>query len=173
MRCDACACTPAAPTYHRQAVTKLQAAIRIDERLHEAHWGLGNAYTSQARGVRMVLAYNTLSAQGLLQSDQRKAEDYFRLAKSVFAKALELVCTRCVHERINTLTAASQDPGNRAYARAMDMIEKAPEIYQELQQQLQLQQASGRGGSEVRADVPGSTSESTRVFPGGTVEQPG
>lgn len=30
--------------------------------------------------------------QGLLQSDQRKAEDYFRLAKSVFAKALELVC---------------------------------------------------------------------------------
>lgn len=43
-----------------------------------------------------------------------------------------------------------QDPGNRAYARAMDMIEKAPEIYQELQQQLQLQQASGRGGGEVR-----------------------
>lgn len=29
------------------------------------------------------------------------------------------------------------------------MIEKAPEIYQELQQQLQLQQAGGRGGAEV------------------------
>ncbi len=38
------------------------------------------------------------------------------------------------------------------------MIEKAPEIYQELQQQLQLQQAAGRGGAEVGVCFDGAWS---------------
>lgn len=75
-----------------------------------------------------------------------------------FAVVVSLLVSICV-----------QDPGNRAYARAMDMIEKAPEIYQELQQQLQLQQASGRGGGEVRG-VSAVSNPVTRNA-GGSVKQ--
>lgn len=55
----------------------------------------------------------------------------------------------------------------------MDMIEKAPEIYQELQQQLQLQQASSRGGGEVRhvlspTSGPPLTSHASQAGPSGS-----
>ncbi len=56
-----------------EAVEKIESALEIDPRKHEALWCLGNAYTSQ----------------GFLHATVQKAQEYFDRAQDCFKKALK------------------------------------------------------------------------------------
>lgn len=64
---------------------------------------------------------NAYMSQGLLQPDAGKANDCFDKARTQFKKALD------------------REPTNGSYQRTMEMVGKAPEIFAELQLQLQQQ----------------------------------
>ena len=148
--CAERACTPHPP---------LQ-ALAIDARRHDALWCLGNAYTSQGflsaeatSGARGGGAAGPARPVGDLAAAQRAprpvlpshiscpapcpathittASDYFDRAGECFQKAVDL------------------EPGNDSYRRALEMSGKAPQLYQELQRQLQ---AASAGGSPRGAD---------------------
>lgn len=86
-----------------EAVQKLEEALRIDPKKHNALWCLGNAYTSKGF---------------LITGDSAKAQELFDKALDCFKKA------------------EAEEPGNDIYRRAVEVTEKAPEIYEELQRQL-------------------------------------
>lgn len=58
----------------KQAVTKLETALKLDDSRSETLWCLGNAYTSE----------------GFLVSTPQTAKDYFKKASSCFEKASDL-----------------------------------------------------------------------------------
>ncbi|KAI7837467.1 hypothetical protein COHA_008725 [Chlorella ohadii] len=62
---------------------------------------------------------NAYTSQGFLSAEAASANEYFDKAGECFRKAVEL------------------EPGNDSYRRALEMSGKAPQLYQELQRQLQ------------------------------------
>jgi tetratricopeptide (TPR) repeat protein len=83
---------------------------------------------------------NAYTSQGFLSGDASSAEGFFNKAGDCFQKAVD------------------QEPTNESYKRAMEMSSKAPQLYEELQRQLQAAGASlgsprggeGSGGSSGR-----------------------
>ncbi|KAI3428347.1 hypothetical protein D9Q98_006727 [Chlorella vulgaris] len=75
---------------------------------------------------------NAYTSQGFLSATAPTADRYFQRAGECFRKSVDL------------------DPKNDSYRRALEMSTKAPQLYQELQRQLQVH--SAQGGS------PGATS---------------
>lgn len=77
---------------------------------------------------------NAYTSQGFLSADASSANEYFDKAGECFRKAVDL------------------EPGNDSYRRALEMSGKAPQLYQELQRQLQAASAGGSPrASEGRA----------------------
>lgn len=74
---------------------------------------------------------NAYTSQGFLSGDASSAEGFFSKAGDCFQKAVD------------------QEPANESYKRALEMSSKAPQLYEELQRQLQAAGASlgsPRGG---------------------------
>lgn len=113
------------------AVTRLLAAHRF---LHPA--------LTQALGIdgkrhdALWCLGNAYTSQGFLSAEAVAANQYFDRAGECFRKAVDL------------------EPGNESYRRALDMSGKAPQLYQELQRQLQ---AASTSGGSPRAAEPRST----------------
>lgn len=78
---------------------------------------------------------NAYTSQGFLSAEGAAANAYFERAGGCFRKAVEL------------------EPSNESYRRALDMSGKAPQLYQELQRQLQ---AASAGGGSGGMSGPGS-----------------
>jgi tetratricopeptide (TPR) repeat protein len=78
---------------------------------------------------------NAFTSQGFLSSDTTTANEYFTRAGSCFKKAVD-------HE-----------PSNESYQRALEMSSKAPQLYVELQRQLQAANASMGGPSSTEAST--------------------
>lgn len=102
----------------QDAIDKLKHALRMDDSHAQAHWYLGNAYTSL----------------GFLQKDKAEALEFFGQAKEVFQAGRD------------------KDPSNETYAKALDLCDKAPLFYDEIQSELQKsEEASGQGGGKPGA----------------------
>lgn len=67
---------------------------------------------------------NAYTSQGFLSGDASSAESFFSKAGDCFQKAVD------------------QEPANDSYKRALEMSSKAPQLYEELQRQLQAAGAS-------------------------------
>lgn len=78
---------------------------------------------------------NAFTSQGFLSSDATTANEYFTKAGTCFKKAVD-------HE-----------PSNESYQRALEMSSKAPQLYVELQRQLQAANASMGGPGSVEAST--------------------
>ncbi|GFH27275.1 translocase of outer mitochondrial membrane, partial [Haematococcus lacustris] len=96
----------------QQAIVQLNKAIKIDPKRPEAHWCLGNAYTSL----------------GFLQDEKEKAKEHFNEAATCFKSCQEL------------------EPGNATYKKAIDMCNKAPDYYDEIQTHIKAEQLAGGAG---------------------------
>lgn len=70
------------------AVGKFEAALKINPKMHDALWCLGNALTSQ----------------GFLFKDQIKAEEFFDEAKSCFQRALNEEPTNDIYRKALEMT---------------------------------------------------------------------
>lgn len=78
---------------------------------------------------------NAYTSQGFLSSDAESANEFFAQAGDAFKKAVD------------------QEPNNESYKRALEMSAKAPQLYQELQRQLQ---AAGAGLGSPRGEASSS-----------------
>jgi tetratricopeptide (TPR) repeat protein len=83
---------------------------------------------------------NAYTSQGFLSESAHKASEFFIKAGDAFKRAVE-------HE-----------PENESYRRALEMSTKAPQLYQELQRQLQAAGAGGPSGSPRSEGAGGSSS---------------
>ncbi|KAL4442114.1 hypothetical protein ABPG77_011375 [Micractinium sp. CCAP 211/92] len=81
---------------------------------------------------------NAFTSQGFLSAEAASAGRYFDKAGECFRKAVDL------------------EPANDTYRRALEMSSKAPQLYNELQRQLQ---AAGAAESSPRAAEPRSASK--------------
>ena len=79
---------------------------------------------------------NAYTSQGFLSGDASSAESFFNQAGDCFQKAVD------------------QEPTNESYKRALDMSSKAPQLYEELQRQLQ---AAGASLGSPRGEAGGSS----------------
>jgi len=92
---------------------------------------------------------NAYTSQGFLSGDASSADGFFSKAGDCFQKAVD------------------QEPANDSYKRALEMSSKAPQLYEELQRQLQAAGASlgspggaaasggsgaGRGGGDMKQE---------------------
>ena len=103
------------------SVEKFEAAVAVKPDLHEAHWCLGNALTSQ----------------GFLQPDGAVAQDYFDKAKVAFTIALEADPNNAVYKKALELTAKA--PSLHA------------ELQKQLQAQSEMAAAAGGGRASAAA----------------------
>lgn len=91
---------------------------------------------------------NAYTSQGFLSSDIDSANSYFNKAGDCFKRAVE------------------QEPSNESYQRALEMSSKAPQLYVELQRQLQEAGAS-MGSPRASSKQPGnnkSTAQKGKTF---------
>ncbi|PSC69743.1 mitochondrial import receptor subunit TOM20 [Micractinium conductrix] len=75
---------------------------------------------------------NAYTSQGFLSAETSSANEYFERAGECFRRAVDL------------------EPANDSYKRALEMSGKAPQLYQELQRQLQAASAGGSPRVEPR-----------------------
>mmetsp|Transcript_25105 Transcript_25105/g.30387 ORF Transcript_25105/g.30387 Transcript_25105/m.30387 type:complete len:204 (-) Transcript_25105:562-1173(-) len=98
-----------------QAVSKLEAAIKLNPKKHDALWCLGNALTSQ----------------GFLFTDPKQANTYFERARSCFQRALNEEPKNDTYKKAIEMTAKAP------YLHA--------ELQKQVQQQQQQMHAQGAG----------------------------
>lgn len=79
---------------------------------------------------------NAYTSQGFLSASAEVSEGFFTKAADCFQKA------------------ADMEPTNESYKRALEMSAKAPQLYAELQKQLQAAGAAGGGYSEAAKPQP-------------------
>lgn len=103
-----------------QAVSKLEAAIKLNSRKHDALWCLGNALTSQ----------------GFLYPDAEQANKYFSKAKDCFQRALDLEPWNETYQKAFQLTA-----------KAPQLHEELQKQLAQQQAQQESQMGGGQGGS--------------------------
>ncbi|KVI09826.1 Plant specific mitochondrial import receptor subunit TOM20 [Cynara cardunculus var. scolymus] len=148
----------------KDAISKLDEALLIDPKRHDALWCMGNAQTSYA----------------FLTPDRDEAKGYFDAAHTYFQKAIDeasftstLDCEIQFHEMAITGHISSlalslfaytimDDPGNELYHKSFEVASKAPELHAELHKQGFNQQvmASGAGaGSSTSSNAKGLKSQ--------------
>jgi tetratricopeptide (TPR) repeat protein len=89
---------------------------------------------------------NAYTSQGFLTTDTAQSNDFFEKAGDVFARALR------------------EEPQNDTYKKALEMIQKAPGLHEQLQQQLQAQQAPSLGGRGTAGGGGGSSASAKTEF---------
>lgn len=89
---------------------------------------------------------NAYTSQGFLTTDTLHSNDFFDKAGDAFARALR------------------EEPQNDTYKKALEMIQKAPGLHEQLQQQLQSQQGPAMGGPRVAAAGGGGGASAKTEF---------
>jgi tetratricopeptide (TPR) repeat protein len=96
---------------------------------------------------------NAYTSQGFLSANAEVSAEFFTKAAACFEKAAEM------------------DPDNESYKRALEMSSKAPQLYAELQKQLEaaneeaMLEAKKRGGNSSGAkDQPGDTKAAAKYW---------
>ncbi|TQD78477.1 hypothetical protein C1H46_035967 [Malus baccata] len=127
----------------QDAISKLEEALMINPRKHDALWCLGNA----------------LTACGFFTPDQKEARVYFLKASQCFQKALNEVLPlknlktyRIVFQLLmcnKYLMLFLQEPGNDLYRKSLEVAAKAPQLHLDLHKrglgQLGMEAAAGAG----------------------------
>jgi len=113
------------------AVEKLEMALVINPKKHDALWCLGNALTSQ----------------GFLYADTKKANTFFDRAKSCFERAL-------VEEPRNEQYLKALEMTTKAPYLHMELQKQLMEQQRMQEMQMQMAQGGGGGGGTQQAQEP-------------------
>ena len=109
-----------------EAVERIEQALKIDPRKHEALWCLGNAYTSQ----------------GFLHASVEKAQDFFDRASDCFRKA----CKEDPNNEVYKKALEMNSKAPQLHAQIQKQLQQQQEA--SMQEQAKLQTGKGRARDE-------------------------